>query len=234
MSSKPVLLLFGYGPRTGKPIADKFLKAGYRVAAAGRSLEDGPVDESFLNIKADLADPNVVPEVYNKTSAYFKAAPNVVVFNAYSITQATAGPLSLSLSQVENDLRVNILSLYVAGAEAVKGFESLSEEVSKTFIFVGNKQSHGFIYPPMVSLGMGKAAAAYMIGSSAAEYSKKGFNFYYVDERQQNGEAIFGAIDGNAHGEYLLQLTEDRKQGPWEATFVKGKGHVRFPELGKL
>jgi hypothetical protein len=89
------------------------------------------------------------------------------------------GPLSIPLSQLENDLKVNIMSLYGAGSEAVKGFETLPEDVSKTFVFVGNKQSHGFIYPPLVSLGMGKAAAAYLIGSSAAEYSKKGFK--YVD-----------------------------------------------------
>jgi hypothetical protein len=69
------------------------------------------------------------------------------------------------------------MSLYAAASEAVKGFESLPQDLSKTFIFVGNKQSHGFIYPPLVSLGMGKAAAAYMIGSCAVEYSKKGFKY---------------------------------------------------------
>ena len=73
MSSKPVFLLFGYGPRTGKLIADKFFKAGYRVAVTGRSLNDGPVEENFLNIKADLAVPAVVLEVYKKTHAYFEA-----------------------------------------------------------------------------------------------------------------------------------------------------------------
>lgn len=71
------------------------------------------------------------------------------------------------------------MSLYAAGSEAVKGFQLLPQGVSKTFIFVGNKQSHGFIYPPLVSLGMGKAAAAYLIGSSAAEYSKKGFKYAF-------------------------------------------------------
>jgi len=126
------------------------------------------------------------------------------------------------------------MSLYAAASEAVRDFGSLPQDVSKTFIFVGNKQSHGFIYPPLVSLGMGKAAAAYLIGSCAVEYSKKGFNFYYVDQRKNNGEAIFGAIDGEAHGEYLLELAASRTQGPWEATFVKGTGYVEFPQLGKL
>lgn len=84
MSAKPVLLIFGYGPRTGQPIAQKFANAGYRVAATGRSLDDGPVDKDFLKIKADLADPASVTEVYKKTRAYFKAVPNVVVYNGES------------------------------------------------------------------------------------------------------------------------------------------------------
>lgn len=87
------------------------------------------------------------------------------------------GPLSISPSQLENDLKVNIMSLYAAGSEAVKGFETLPQDMSKTFIFIGKKQNHGFIDPPLVSPGMGKAAAAYLIGSSAAEHSTKGFKY---------------------------------------------------------
>jgi hypothetical protein len=59
-------------------------------------------------------------------------------------------------------------------------------------------------------------------------------SFYYVDERTDSGAAVFANIDGDAHGEFLLQLAADRKQGPWEAFFVKGKGYVKFPELTKL
>lgn len=69
MSFQIVLLLFGYRPRIGKFIANKFSQPGYRIALTGRSLTDGPVDENFLNIKADLADPAVVPQVYEKTQA---------------------------------------------------------------------------------------------------------------------------------------------------------------------
>ena len=75
----------GYGPRTGKFIADKFFQAGFQVAATGRGLKDEPVGEGFLNIKADLADPAVVLEVFEKTKAHFKAAPNVVVYNGDSL-----------------------------------------------------------------------------------------------------------------------------------------------------
>lgn len=47
-------------------------------------MDDGPVDKDFLKIKADLADPASVTEVYKKTRAYFKAVPNVVVYNGES------------------------------------------------------------------------------------------------------------------------------------------------------
>lgn len=100
---------------------------------------------------------------------------------AYAINRAPEGPLSLSLEQVETDLKVNITSLYAAAAEAVTGFETLPANVSKTFVFIGNKQSHGFIFPPMISLGMGKAAAAYLVGSAAVAYSKKGFKYVFVN-----------------------------------------------------
>ena len=53
-------------------------------------------------------------------------------------------------------------------------------------------------------------------------------SFYYADERKENGEAVFGDIDGNAHGDFFLQLAEKKGQGPWEAAFVKGKGYVKF------
>ena len=86
------------------------------------------------------------------------------------------------------------MSLYAAASEAVKGFESLPEDVPKTFIFIGNKQSHGFVVPSMISLGMGKAAAAYLMGSSAAEYSKRGFKYaqnllFRLQEADHSGAA---------------------------------------------
>ena len=83
------MLLFGDGPRNGEPNADKFVNAGYRVTATGRSLKDGLVEEGFLNIKADLADLAVVAEVYKKTQAYFKVAPNVVVYNGLSLLRTS-------------------------------------------------------------------------------------------------------------------------------------------------
>ena len=81
MTFKPTILIFGIGPRTGTFIANKFAAAGYQVAATGRSVEDGSVREGYLNIKADLVDPAIVPEVFAKVKAHFGAPPNVVVYN---------------------------------------------------------------------------------------------------------------------------------------------------------
>jgi hypothetical protein len=53
-------------------------------------------------------------------------------------------------------------------------------------------------------------------------------SFYYADERTETGDPVFGDIDGDAHGDFFLQLAEKKEQGPWEATFVKGKGYVKF------
>jgi hypothetical protein len=34
--------------------------------------------------------------------------------------------------------------------------------------------------------------------------------------------------DGPAHGEFYTQLAKHEGSVPWDATFVKGKGHVKF------
>lgn len=54
--------------------------------------------------------------------------------------------------------------------------------------------------------------------------------FYYADERTPDGSIVGRAIDGSAHAEFYVQLAESETQGPWLATFVKGKGYVEFQE----
>ena len=53
-------------------------------------------------------------------------------------------------------------------------------------------------------------------------------SFYYADERTESGAPVFGDIDGDVHGDFFLELAEEKKQVSWEATFVKGKGYVQF------
>lgn len=51
-------------------------------------------------------------------------------------------------------------------------------------------------------------------------------SFYYVDERKEDSSPAYGGIDGPAHGEFYYELATSESQGPFEATFVKGKGYV--------
>ena len=52
--------------------------------------------------------------------------------------------------------------------------------------------------------------------------------FYYADERQADGQPCYKGVDGPAHGDYYVHLAELKEQGPWQSTFVKGKGYVDF------
>jgi hypothetical protein len=45
-----------------------------------------------------------------------------------------------------------------------------------------------------------------------------------------DGDPVYSAIDGVAHGVFYTQLAESKTQGPWNATFVKGKGYIAFSE----
>ena len=54
------------------------------------------------------------------------------------------------------------------------------------------------------------------------------YSFYYGDERKPDGAAVGQAISGENHAEFYLKLAQEKKQGPWDATFVGGKGYVDF------
>ncbi|EGR44646.1 uncharacterized protein TRIREDRAFT_112014 [Trichoderma reesei QM6a] len=113
------------------------------------------------------------------------------------------------LSSVITDAHVNTFSAYVAAQLAVKGFAELPSDAPKTFIYTGNKLNV-MTLEPLLSFGMGK--------------------FYYADERKPNGEPAYDKLDAEAHGDYYVKLAEESFQGPWHATFVKGKGYVKFDE----
>lgn len=79
-------------------------------------------------------------------------------------------------------------------------------------------------------LGIGKSSAWYMIQTLVAtpSFVSKGYRFYYVDERTPEGKAMFH-ISGPGHAKYFLELAEKDGQGVPLATFVRGKGYVKFP-----
>jgi hypothetical protein len=52
--------------------------------------------------------------------------------------------------------------------------------------------------------------------------------FFYADERAVDGNSKGSNLDGPAHGEFFAQLAAHEGNVPWLATFVAGKGYVKF------
>ena len=53
-------------------------------------------------------------------------------------------------------------------------------------------------------------------------------SFFYADERNADGSQKGTQLDGDAHAEFFAQLASGEVEVPWHATFVKGKGYVKF------
>lgn len=129
---------------------------------------------------------------------------------------------------------MNVTSAYAAAKAALTSFAKLEASGSKhnrLFIYTGNMQS-SLIVPETVTLGIGKNAMAYAIETAANVYGKgskgaKGF-WYFADERFEEGDSMMAEIDGDSHAEHIWSLVDQRSQGPWNHTFVKGKGYVPF------
>jgi hypothetical protein len=62
---------------------------------------------------------------------------------------------------------------------------------------------------------------------AAPLFKEKKYRFYYADERTPEGKGM-RHISGPGHAEYFLELAEKEEQGPALATFVRGKGYVKF------
>jgi hypothetical protein len=149
---------------------------------------------------------------------------------AYSLTLAADGndPFTVDPSTFAKDIAVNATSAYAAAS----AFARLPPSPHpKVFIYTGNMQ-FSLIVSQTFSLGVGKSAMAYVIETAANVYGKggngeKGY-WYFADERTEKGHSIATLIDGPAHAEYYWELVNLKKQGPWNATFVKGKGYKDF------
>ncbi|KAF2648014.1 NAD(P)-binding protein [Lophiostoma macrostomum CBS 122681] len=230
MSLKPVALILGSGPRVGAAVAKQFGSTGYSVAIASRKAAEGKTAEGYLSIKADFSDPSSVLTVFDTVKAEFQSSPTVVVYNAAALTPPNNDDLfSIPAKSLAADLNTNTISAYVAAQEAVKGWETLTQDARKLFIYTGNK-ANAEISPrlPTVTLGIGKSASSYLIGAADNRYSKDGYRFFYADERTAEGGIKGMELDGEAHAEFYAQLASGTAEVPWHATFVKGKGYVKF------
>lgn len=88
-------------------------------------------------------------------------------------------PLSLQLGDFSKDLNVNLTGAFVAAQQAATGFAQLPDSAAKTFIYTGNILNT-IIIPPLLSLGVGKAATAHVIQSAAAAYKDRGYKYLKI------------------------------------------------------
>ncbi|MCJ1396168.1 hypothetical protein MMC18_009057 [Xylographa bjoerkii] len=226
MSARIVLIL-GAGPNVGTSIASKFASEGWKVAAASRSPKDEIKKIAHHVIAADFADPEKISSLFAEVEAKL-GTPNVVIYNASSLAFSPDGsnPFSISIAEYAKDMAVNTTSVYAAASTALAGFRKLPEAAPKVFIYTGNIQN-SLVVPELVSLGAGKSASAYLMETAATAYGAK-YQFYYADERLPDGRPVMSALSGEAHAKYYFELAAGKEQGPWDATFVKGKGYVKF------
>ncbi|CAH0045680.1 unnamed protein product [Clonostachys solani] len=230
MAANSVVLILGAGPRVGTSVATAFARDSYKVAIASRSSTGGKTPEGFLSLKADLAEPESIPGLFDAVKKEFNTAPNVVVYNGAALTPPPKEDslLSVPSEALASDLSTNTISPYVAAQQAIKGWQTLPKEVKKTFIYTGNKSNVSLMPIPItMTLGVGKSASAYWIGLADTMYSAQGYRFFYADQRNEDGSPAGFGLDGPAHGDFYTRLAKDGNV-PWHATFVKGQGYVAF------
>lgn len=176
MAANRVALILGSGPRVGQSVAERFAKDGYKVAIASRSGDGTKNKSGFLALKADLTKPDTVPAVFEGVKKELGSFPSVVVYNAAALTPPPEEDMfSISADTFSKDLNINTLSPYIAAQQAVKGWETLSADTKKTFIYTGNGLNT--MVPPvpmMTTLGVGKSASAYWVGVADQTHSKAG------------------------------------------------------------
>ncbi|TVY81724.1 hypothetical protein LSUE1_G002120 [Lachnellula suecica] len=232
MSSNIVLIL-GAGPNIGAATAKYFTEKGYKTIVVSRNPSEEITKSADLAIKADFSNPSSIASIFASAKAKI-GIPNVVIYNSYK-GLINPDPFSFPLDEWIAGQNVNFISAYAAAQEAVAGFRHLAPSTLKTFAFTGNLQIHR-AFPLLMHLGVSKNAAAHMMECGAMAYEKEGFRFYYVDERMEDGSAMKSALlGGQAHAEEFWKMATRPDQGPWEHTFVAGKGYVDFEgSTGKL
>jgi NAD(P)-dependent dehydrogenase (short-subunit alcohol dehydrogenase family) len=177
MTSKPVLLVLGAGANIGKALAAKFSSAGYGIALVSRSTLEGTTPEGYLGIKVDLSDPSTIPSVFAKVKSAL-GTPNTIIYNAANVSPPpdSGNLFSLPLETFQRDLNIMNSTAFAAAKEAVDGFDTLPEHVRKTFIYTGNCLNTKILpVPSLVTLGVGKASAAYWVGLANLSFASKGY-----------------------------------------------------------
>jgi NAD(P)-dependent dehydrogenase (short-subunit alcohol dehydrogenase family) len=178
MAAKQVVLILGAGPRIGGAVASKFASLHYAVALASRKGTGDLDSNGYLSLRVDLSRPETVAPLFEEVRRRLGVAPSVVVYNASAMTSPSDPTNVLSISQDKfiEDINVNTVSPYTAAQEAVRGFETLAKDAKKTFIYTGNMLNTAILpVPGVLTLGVGKSASAYWIGTADALYRERGY-----------------------------------------------------------
>lgn len=174
-----IALVLGAGKNIGYGVAQKFSNAGYKVAVVSRNAaHNTTTPEGYLSLKADLGKPESVPQIFESVKKAFGGPPSAVIYNAASLSPPSdpENPFSVPLDAIDRDLALMNTSAYVAAREAVAGFSELDASLPKGFIYTGNRLAGNVMSAPiMMTLGLGKSAASYFIGSASEFYKSKGY-----------------------------------------------------------
>lgn len=180
MSNTPLVLLLGVGPRIGTAIKENFKHRGYNVAVASRSTQPSVDEDGVFCIRVDFSTTKDIPATFEAARVRFGRDPDVVIYNAYSLTPPPVQDqlFSISADQLAADLIVNTVSPYMAASEALKRWQQNPTDSTKTFIYTGNIQNIRHLPPPMfATIGSGKAASAYWIGTAGTLYAEQGYRY---------------------------------------------------------
>lgn len=174
MAATPLALILGAGPRVGASVAKSLAAEGYKIAVVSRKAS--PVEDSkgYLYFQADFTKPETVPMLFEQVTKQAGTAPSVVVYNAAALTPSgeQGSPLSIPAASFISDLNINTVTPYMAAQEAMKGWKTLPEDQLKTFIYTGNKLNTVVKPVPLfLTLGVGKAASAYWVGTADSAYA---------------------------------------------------------------
>jgi NAD(P)-dependent dehydrogenase (short-subunit alcohol dehydrogenase family) len=220
-------LIFGAGSNVGASVAKAFLAEGYKVALASRSQNPETSTETELHIPTDCSDTDSVLSAFAKTKSEF-GVPNVVIYNTYAGQWNSADNIfEVPLDHFASSTVVNIISVYAAAQEAVKGWVDLPPPTKPTFILTGNCANVAPL-PVIMTLSVGKAGTANLIEMASKSYKDKGYRFYYTDERLGDGTPMWNGATAEGHARLYVELAKDEPR-EWYQTFVSGLGYRKLP-----
>jgi NAD(P)-dependent dehydrogenase (short-subunit alcohol dehydrogenase family) len=124
--SPKVAIVTGAGSGIGKAVATALLKAGYRVALAGRRQEllekavseAGATPASALAVRTDVANPESVRALFAQTKAAFGRLD--VLFNNAGVGAPPVNMEDLTFEQWKNVVDINLTGVFLCTQEAIR------------------------------------------------------------------------------------------------------------------